>query len=61
MSRIAFTNARLVDPETGLDQPGALLVEDGRIADHGPRLFNDAAPSHADAGARRHPQPVLIS
>lgn len=55
MSRIAFTNARLVDPETGLDQPGALLVEDGRIADHGPRLFNDAAPAHAeivDCGGR---------
>jgi dihydroorotase len=30
---IAFINARLVDPETGYDGLGALLVADGRIAD----------------------------
>jgi dihydroorotase len=30
---IAFTNARLVDPATHYDGPGALLVVDGRIAD----------------------------
>ena len=27
-----FTNARLIDPETGTDTPGSLLVEDGVIA-----------------------------
>jgi dihydroorotase len=40
--RTAFRNARLIDPQSGLDQKGGLLVEDGRIADFGPRLFNDA-------------------
>ena len=44
MKRIAFKNARLVDPATGLDAKGGLLVENGRIADVGPRLFNDAEP-----------------
>ena len=32
MTRTLFTNARLVDPGSGHDGPGALLVEDGRIA-----------------------------
>ena len=40
--RIAFKNARLIDPANGLDVKGGLLVENGRIADIGPRLFNDA-------------------
>jgi dihydroorotase len=44
MKRIAFKNARLVDPASGLDAKGGLLVENGRIADVGPRLFNDAEP-----------------
>jgi dihydroorotase len=43
--RIAFRNARLIDPASGLDVKGGLLVENGRIADIGPRLFNDAEPS----------------
>jgi len=42
--RIAFINARLVDPESGTDAPGALMVEDGRIADLGPRLLADGMP-----------------
>ena len=42
--RIAFRNARLVDPVSGLDAKGGLLVENGRIADIGPRLFSDAEP-----------------
>src|ERR1019366_7831035 len=42
MKRIAFRNARLIDPASGLDAKGGLLVENGRIADIGPRLFNDA-------------------
>jgi dihydroorotase len=33
-----FRNARLLDPATGLDRPGDLLVEDGRIAALGGRL-----------------------
>lgn len=48
MRRTAFINARLIDPATNLDTPGALLVEDGKIADVGPRLFNDAKPANAD-------------
>jgi dihydroorotase len=48
MKRLAFVNARLIDPATNLDAAGALLVEDGRIADVGPRLFNDAKPADAD-------------
>jgi len=37
---IAFVNARLVDPETGYDGPGGLVVRDGLIADvlHKPGL-----------------------
>jgi dihydroorotase len=40
--RIAFRNARLIDPASGLDAKGGLLVENGKIADIGPRLFADA-------------------
>ncbi|MGH6618204.1 MAG: dihydroorotase [Alphaproteobacteria bacterium] len=43
--RTAYLNARLLDPASGLDAPGALLVQDGRIADLGPGLFKDGAPS----------------
>ncbi len=43
--RIAFKNVRLIDPASGLDVKGGLLVENGRIADIGPRLFNDAEPN----------------
>jgi dihydroorotase len=40
--RIAFRNARLIDPGSDLDIKGGLLVENGKIVDLGPRLFNDA-------------------
>ncbi|HEV7263838.1 MAG TPA: dihydroorotase [Falsiroseomonas sp.] len=33
-----FTNGRLLDPATGLDAPGELLVRDGVILDHGASL-----------------------
>jgi dihydroorotase len=39
--RTALLDARLLDPLTGLDQRGGLLIEDGLIADLGP---------HVDAG-----------
>src|SRR5579872_5605285 len=42
--RTAFRNARLIDPASKLDSKGGLLVEDGKIVDIGPRLFNDASP-----------------
>ena len=40
----AFTNARLIDPATGLDQPGGVLVDGETIADVGAGLFNDGIP-----------------
>jgi len=43
--RTAYINARLLDPATGLDSPGALLTEGAKIADLGPRLFADGVPS----------------
>jgi len=39
--RTVFCNARLIDPAGGLDVKGGLLVENGKIADLGPRLFGD--------------------
>ncbi|HVY12530.1 MAG TPA: dihydroorotase [Alphaproteobacteria bacterium] len=36
--RTAYINARLIDPASGLDKNGALLVENGLIADFGPQL-----------------------
>ncbi len=48
MARTAFVNARLLDPETGLDAPGGLLVEDGRIAELAPGMFADGAPEDAE-------------
>lgn len=35
---VLFTDVRLMDPGSGLDQPGELLMRDGRIADVGPSL-----------------------
>ncbi|KAB7740189.1 amidohydrolase family protein [Parvibaculum sedimenti] len=48
MSRTAFINARLVDPASGLDVKGNLLVADGKIADLGPDLFSDGIPDGAE-------------
>lgn len=46
--RKVFVNARLLDPESGLDQPGALLVDGGRIADVCPGLAASSAPSDTE-------------
>jgi len=46
--RIAYINARLLDPESKLDTPGALLTDSRRIADIGPALFNDGVPDGID-------------
>lgn len=43
-TRVAYTNARLLDPATGLDARGALLTDGSRIADFGPALFSDGVP-----------------
>ena len=42
-----FINARLIDPASGLDEPGGLLVRDGVIADLGAHLRRNA-PDGAD-------------
>ncbi|MEE8246240.1 MAG: dihydroorotase [Alphaproteobacteria bacterium] len=42
--RTAYLNARLLDPESGLDGPGALLTEGAEIADLGAALFADGVP-----------------
>jgi dihydroorotase len=42
-----FLNARLLDPASGRDEPGGLLVRDGKIDDLGPHLRRNA-PEGAD-------------
>lgn len=37
-ARVAYVNARLLDPDSGLDRPGTLLTEGARIADLGAHL-----------------------
>ena len=41
---VAYVNARLLDPESGLDGRGALVTEGARIAGLGPELFADGVP-----------------
>jgi len=46
MSAVVIHNARVIDPGSGLDAHGAVLIEDGRIADiahHGPAGLPDGA------------------
>ncbi len=47
--RTAYVNVRLLDPASGLDEPGALLTEGEAIADFGPRLFADGVPEGTHA------------
>ena len=42
--RIAYVNARLLDPASGLDAPGALLADGATIADLGPGPSPRACP-----------------
>ncbi len=52
MRSLLFTNVRLIDPAMELDQPGALLVQDGHIADWGQALgCPDAAETVDGQGA----------
>jgi dihydroorotase len=50
MSVLQIVNARLLDPASGLDAPGALLVRDGVIADHGANLGTPEGAAVVDAG-----------
>jgi len=44
LGRIAYINARLMDPASGLDVKGALLTDGEVIADFGAHLFTDGVP-----------------
>jgi dihydroorotase len=50
MSATLIVNARLLDPATGLDAPGALLLRDGVILDHGANLGTPEGAAVVDAG-----------
>lgn len=43
--RTAYVNARLLDPASGLDAPGAVLIEGNKIVDFGAGLFADGVPA----------------
>ena len=47
--KTAYINARLLDPASGLDTAGGLLVEDGRIAKLGAKVFKGGAPKGVEA------------
>ncbi len=47
-------NARLIDPETGRDEPGGLLIVDGLIADLGPHLWRNAPAGATVIDAKGH-------
>jgi dihydroorotase len=49
MADTIITNARLLDPASGLDAPGALLIRDGRIADCGAGLTAPEGAAVVDA------------
>ncbi len=46
--KVAYINARLIDPATGLDTKGSLLTIGDTIADLGADLFNDGMPEGAE-------------
>lgn len=45
---VAYTNARLIDPESGLDETGGLLTKGSSIADFGASVFNAGIPEGAE-------------
>ena len=49
MADTIITNARLLDPASGLDAPGALLIRDGLIADYGAGLTAPEGATVVDA------------
>jgi dihydroorotase len=48
MKPIVFTNARVVDPSRGIDERGAVIIENGVIAAAGASALNQGAPDGAD-------------
>lgn len=49
-----FINARVIDPASGRDEPGGLLVADGLIADVGPHLRRNAPAGAAVVDCNGH-------
>ncbi|MFP6774824.1 MAG: dihydroorotase [Alphaproteobacteria bacterium] len=52
MSAIAYTNARLIDPASGLDTTGTLVTEDGLIVELGPDIEVPGGAEIVDCGGR---------
>ncbi len=52
MNTAAYTNARLIDPASGLDTTGALLMEDGLIVELGPDIEVPDGAEVVDCGGR---------
>jgi len=46
--RVAYINARLIDPESSLDEIGGLLTEGSVIKDFGAKIFNNGTPEGAE-------------
>lgn len=46
--KVAYVNARLVDPESGLDEVGSLLTTGNTITDFGAKIFNGGKPEDAE-------------
>ncbi len=44
--KIAMINARLIDPASGRDEPGGLIIKKGKIAELGPELRRNAPDGH---------------
>jgi len=45
---IAFLNARVIDPASGIDEAGGVFVKDGYIAEAGAAVTKDATPDDAE-------------
>jgi dihydroorotase len=43
---VAYTNIRIIDPESGVDFYGSLLIEDDRVVDFGVDLFRNNIPEY---------------
>ena len=48
LGRVAYINARLLDPATGVNAPGGVLTEGEKIIEVGANLFSDSAPGGAE-------------
>jgi dihydroorotase len=47
-NRTAYTNARLINPASGLDTPGSIITDGETILDFGPELINNKLPQDMD-------------